>query len=461
MKVKPTVFRMYDIRGIADQDITEEFAYHLGRAFGSWVVERGGHRVVVGQDVRPHSAKYREALIRGLVDTGLAVHDLGTVPTPLMYFSLFHLPDIHGGIQVTASHNPREYNGFKMNIGQDTVYGDMIQQLRRRMEEEAYHRPAAPGSRTPVDIVTPYLDWVSRNLDASVDFAVGVDTGNGTAGPIMEQLFDRFGVRYRGLYLEPDGTFPNHLPDPTVVKYMQDLIGLVTSEGLALGLGLDGDADRLGVVTHDGELLFGDKILGIFARDVLERNPGATIIFDVKCSQGLIEYIQRLGGKPLMWKTGHSLLKVKLKETGAPLAGEMSGHIFFKDRFFGYDDAIYAAFRLLEILKKTGKTLRELADEIPTYFSTPEIRVGCPDDRKFAVVQQVVQDFKAQGYEVIDIDGARVQFADGFGLIRASNTQPVLVVRCEGKTEAARDRICGVLRKELEKFPEVDLSAMP
>ncbi len=461
MRVKPTVFRMYDIRGIADEDITEEFAYHLGRAFGSWVVERGGHRVVVGQDVRPHSGKYREALIRGLMDTGLAVQDLGTVPTPLMYFALFQLPDIHGGIQVTASHNPREYNGFKMNIGQDTVYGEMIQALRARMEQENYVRPAQGGSRTSVDIVSPYLDWVNQNLDASVDFPVGVDTGNGTAGPVMEALFQRFQVPYRGLYLEPEGTFPHHLPDPTVVKYMQDLIHLVTREGLALGLGLDGDADRLGVVTHDGELLFGDKILGIFARDVLERNPGATIIFDVKCSQGLIEYIQRLGGKPLMWKTGHSLLKVKLKETGAPLAGEMSGHIFFKDRFFGYDDAIYAAFRLLEILKKTGKTLRELADEIPTYFSTPEIRVGCPDDRKFEVVQQVIRDFKEQGYEVIDIDGARVQFADGFGLIRASNTQPVLVVRCEGKTEEARDRICETLKAELQRFPEVDLSAMP
>ncbi len=461
MQVKPTIFRMYDIRGIADQDITEEFAYHLGRAFGTWVVERGGHRVVVGQDVRPHSEKYREALIRGLVDTGLTVLDLGTVPTPLMYFSLHQLPEIHGGIQVTASHNPREYNGFKMNIGQDTVYGEMIQALRSRIEKEAYHTPSQRGQRERVDIVSPYIDWVTQNLDASVNLKVGVDTGNGTAGPLMEQLFQRFGIPYRGLYLEPEGTFPNHLPDPTVVKYMQDLIQLVTREGLALGLGLDGDADRLGVVTHDGELLFGDKILGIFARDVLERNPGATIIFDVKCSQGLIEYIQKLGGKPLMWKTGHSLLKVKLKETGAPLAGEMSGHIFFNDRFFGYDDAIYAAFRLLEILKKTGKSLRELADEIPTYYSTPEIRVGCPDDRKFAVVQQVVQDFKARGYEVIDIDGARVQFPDGFGLIRASNTQPVLVVRCEGKTEEARDRICQILRDELQQFPEVDLSALP
>ena len=461
MKVNPTVFRMYDIRGIADQDITEDFAYHLGRAFGSWVVDRGGDRVVVGQDVRPHSTKYREALIRGLVETGLQVLDLGTVPTPLMYFALHQLPDLHGGIQVTASHNPREYNGFKMNIGQDTVYGDMIQALKARMEREDYARAPRAGQRTPVDIVTPYLDWVHEHLDASLEATVGVDTGNGTAGPIMEPLFQRFGVAYRGLYLEPDGTFPHHLPDPTVVKYMQDLIQLVTSQGLALGLGLDGDADRLGVVTHDGELLFGDKILGIFARDVLERNPGATIIFDVKCSQGLIEYIQRLGGKPLMWKTGHSLLKVKLKETGAPLAGEMSGHIFFKDRFFGYDDAIYAAFRLLEILKKTGKSLRELADEIPTYFSTPEIRVGCPDDRKFTVVQQVVRDFKEQGFPVIDIDGARVQFPDGFGLIRASNTQPVLVVRCEGKTEAARDRICDTLKAELRKFPEVDLSALP
>ncbi len=457
MQVHQSIFRKYDIRGIAGQEITEDLAYHLGRAYGSVLKEGGGSRIAVGQDVRPHSTPLKDALIDGLRDTGVSVLDLGTVPTPLMYFALFQL-DVHGGIQVTASHNPPEYNGFKINLGKDTVYGDGIQDLRKRIETENYLKTHERGTRQTVDIVSPYIDWTREHIHIEPRFRLAIDTGNGTAGPLMKDLLDAYGIEFIGLYLEPDGTFPNHLADPTVVQYMQDLIQTVQRENLDLGIGLDGDADRIGVVDDTGTLLFGDRILGIFAGEILERYPGATIVFDVKCSQGLVEYIQKKGGQPLMWKTGHSLLKAKLKEVQAPLAGEMSGHIFFQDRYFGYDDAIHASMRLLEILSKTDRKLSDLVAEIPAYHSTPEIRVGCPDDRKFDVVAQIVQRFKDEGYHVIDIDGARVQFDDGFGLVRASNTQPVLVVRCEGKTPERLQEICELIKSKLSAFPEVDLS---
>lgn len=457
MNVNETIFRMYDIRGIYGTELDEEFAYHLGRAFSTLLREGGGNTVAVGQDVRPHSVPLKEALIDGLRDGGVNVIDLSTVPTPLMYFSLFNI-DVHGGLQVTASHNPPEYNGFKMNLGKDTVYGDMIQTIKEIIKNEKYSKTFEKGWHKNMDIVTPYIDWTTKNIKIESDIRVAIDTGNGTAGPLMEDLFDVFKIEYEGLYLEPDGTFPNHLADPTVVEFMKDLINLVKSGDFHMGIGLDGDADRIGIVDEHGNLIFGDKILAIFAGNILEKYPGATIIFDVKCSQGLVEFIKSKGGKPLMWKTGHSLLKAKLKETDAPLAGEMSGHIFFRDRFFGYDDAVYATMRLLEIISSSGKTVSQLLQEVPEYNSTPEIRVGCPDEHKFRVVADIVKYFKEKGYDVIDIDGARVQFEDGFGLIRASNTQPVLVVRCEGKTKEKLDEICDLIWNTLSMFPEVDLS---
>lgn len=455
MKVNPIIFRMYDIRGIVGEDITPEFAEALGRAYGTYVRERGGKRVSVGKDVRPSSEELKDALIEGLKSTGLHILYIGTVPSPLMYFSLFHY-DLDGGIEVTASHNPREYNGFKMNIGKETLYGDEIQKLREIIEKENFLRTAERGKIENIDVVDPYVSFLKDNIRVEREIKVAIDCGNGCAGPIVEEVYPEFPIRYDGIYMEPDGTFPNHLPDPTVEKYMQDLMDMVKKGDYELGVGFDGDVDRIGAIDENGNIIFGDKLLGIFAGDLLREIKGAQIVFDVKCSQGLVEYIERLGGKPIMWKTGHSLLKAKLKETNAPLAGEMSGHIFFNDKFFGYDDALYASLRLFEILSKTGRKLSELVAEIPFYYSTPEIRVGCPDERKFEVVKELVDYFKAK-YRVIDIDGARIQFEDGFGLVRASNTQPVLVLRFEAKTQERLEEIKKIVYDALRMHPEVEL----
>ncbi len=460
MRFPETVFRKYDIRGIAGEEITEDFAYTLGLAFAQYVRPRNVERVAVGGDVRTHTPPLKEALIRGLMEGGLNVVDLGTVPTPVVYYSLFR-GGVQASIQVTASHNPAPYNGFKMNLGPKSVFGEAIQTLRRIMEEGPQKAPNR-GSRTLHDIVPLYVDDLTRRVEITRELHLVLDTGNGATGPVMTRLLARFpSVRVDGLYLDPDGNFPNHLPDPTVVKYMQDAITRVRETGADLAVGLDGDGDRIGAVTHEGRLLFGDQLLGIFARDVLSRHRGAPIIFDVKCSQGLVEAIERWGGRPLMWKTGHALLKAKLAETPeAPLAGEMSGHIFFRENFYGFDDALYATLRLLEILSRTGKSLKELAEEIPTYHATPEIRVGCPDEKKFAVVADLVGRVKREGYQVIDIDGARVQFDDGFVLVRASNTQPVLVVRAEARTPERLNELKELLRTWLSAYPEVDLSAL-
>jgi phosphomannomutase/phosphoglucomutase len=320
-----------------------------------------------------------------------------------------------------------------------------------------YH-PFEKGKLETRSITGDYIERLVKDVKINGDINVAVDTGNGTAGPIIEELYPALGIKYEGLYLEPDGRFPNHLPDPTVEKYMHDLMELVRKGSFDLGVGFDGDSDRIGAIDETGKIIFGDKLLGIFAKSVLEEFPGSTIIFDVKCSKGLVEYIEKLGGKPLMWKTGHSLLKAKLRETDAPLAGEMSGHIFFNDRYYGYDDAIYASLRLFEILTGSGKKLSELVAEIPHYFSTPEIRVGCPDDRKFEIVAELVKYFKSQNLNVIDIDGVRIEFEDGFGLVRASNTQPVLVLRFEARTPQRLEEIKNIIISKLKEYPEVDLS---
>lgn len=455
MRWPENVFRMYDIRGIAGEEITEAFAYTLGLAFAQYARPQNVERIAVGGDVRTHTPPLKDALIRGLLEGGMNVVDLGTVPTPVVYFSLYR-GGVQASIQVTASHNPAAYNGFKMNIGPKSVFGEEIQKLRQIMEEgpTTSHR----GNRTVQDIVPLYVEDLTRRVHIERPLKVVLDTGNGVAGPVMQRLLEAFpSLEVIGLYIEPDGRFPHHLPDPTVVDYMQDAIEKLKQSGADLAIGLDGDGDRIGAVTHTGTLLFGDQLLGIFAQDVLRRNPGATIIFDVKCSQGLVEAIRQWGGSPLMWKTGHALLKAKLAETPeAPLAGEMSGHIFFRENYYGFDDALYASLRLLDILSRTGKSLEELREAIPTYPSTPEIRVGCPDERKFAVVDNLVSVLKQEGYEVIDIDGARVQLEEGFVLVRASNTQPVLVVRAEARTPERLAEYLNLLRRWLSRYPEVD-----
>ncbi len=456
MKINPQIFRMYDIRGIVGTDITPEFAYHLGKGYGTIIKQSGGNRLSVGNDVRKSSPELKDALIEGLTSVGVEVLDLGTVPTPVMYFSTFTLP-VDGGIEVTASHNPKEYNGFKLNIGKESFFGENIQKLRDIIEKENYFKTHERGKRIHQPIMSNYIETLLKNIKIEREIYLGLDTGNGIAGPVFEEIFAELPVKYTGLYLEPDGDFPNHIPDPTVVKYMKNLMELVPREKLELGVGIDGDADRIGAIDENGNIIFGDKLLGLFAKYVLKEYPGAPIVFDVKCSQGLVEFIERNGGKPIMWKTGHSLLKAKLREVNAPLAGEMSGHIFFNDRYFGYDDAIYATLRLLEIVSREEKTLSQLISEIPFFYGTPEIRVGCPDDRKFEIVKELVNYFKSH-YHVIDIDGARIQFEDGFALVRASNTQPVLVLRFEARTKEKLEEYKKIVYNKLKEYKEIDLS---
>jgi len=394
--------------------------------------EHGAKLVSVGRDCRLSSDQYAAALIRGIVSTGLDVLDIGVVATPLMYFSLFHW-NLDGGIQITGSHNPSDYNGFKICLGRESMYGEQIQDIRRRLEAGEFRRGDGHVQTRPV--VEPYQDLVVENVRAlERPIRVVVDGGNGTGGPIGPAIYRRLGAEVTELFCDMDGRFPNHHPDPTVPENMQDLIDSVRETGADLGIAFDGDADRIGVVSGAGRIVWGDELLVIYARDVLSRNPGGTIVSEVKCSQRLYDDIEAHGGRAIMWKAGHSLLKAKMKETGALLGGEMSGHIFFKERYFGYDDAVYAGARLLEILAGCGRSVDELLSDLPPSHTTPEIRIDCSDDLKFKVATHVRDHFRESGADIIDVDGVRVRFASGWGLVRASNTQPVLVMRFEAET---------------------------
>ncbi len=386
----------------------------------------------VGRDCRLTSAPYAAALVDGLCATGLTVLDLGVCTTPLVYFSLFHWR-LDGGVQVTGSHNPADYNGFKLCLGTEAMHGDAIQELRRRMERGDF--ATGDGRVEPRAVVPPYQDYVVSTLGRLArPLHVVVDAGNGTAGPIAPPIYRAMGARVTELYTDMDGRFPNHHPDPTVVENMADLVRTVAATGADLGVAFDGDADRIGVVSGAGRLVWGDELLVLYGRDVLERNPGATIVSEVKCSQRLYDDVARRGGRAIMWKAGHSLLKAKMRETGALLGGEMSGHIFFTERYFGFDDAVYAGARLLEILGRTGRSVDDLLADLPPACSTPEIRVDCPDDVKFRIAERVRDRLRAAGHDIIDVDGVRARFAHGWGLLRASNTQPVLVLRFEADT---------------------------
>jgi phosphomannomutase/phosphoglucomutase len=432
--ISPGIFRQYDIRGIVDKDLTVEAALGVGKAFAAYLRGKGLTRAVaVGCDNRPSGPRLRDALVRGLTSSGVDVLDIGVVPTPLLYWSLHHLV-VDGGIQITGSHNPPEYNGFKICVGTESLHGDGIQELYRIIQEDAFIE--GQGSSRPVAGVIPnYVDdIVARIGPLSRKLRVVFDAGNGAGSLVAEQLFSRLGVDGTYIFCESDGTFPNHHPDPTVPENLEDIIAEVAKQQAELGIAFDGDADRIGVVDGHGNIIWGDHILILYARDVLARTGrGQPIIFDVKCSQALPDAIAAAGGKPIMWRTGHSLIKDKMKETMAPIAGEMSGHMFFAEGFYGHDDALYGGARLLRIIADAGKRVDELLADVPHFVSTPEIRVDCPDDRKFAVVDDAVRYFRAR-YDVIDVDGVRVQFGDGWGLIRASNTQPVLVTRYEART---------------------------
>jgi phosphomannomutase/phosphoglucomutase len=434
VELNPAIFREYDIRGIADRDFDAEFARRLGQAFGTLALEHDARRVSVGRDCRLTSDAYAAALIDGILSTGLGVVEIGVVTTPLVYFSIFHW-GLDGGIQITGSHNPADYNGFKVSLGRDSLHGEQIQDLRRRIETAAFRDGTGVYERRP--IVPEYQDYVVTNVGPLArPMRIVVDAGNGTAGPVAPAIYHRLGAEVTELFTDMDGRFPNHHPDPTVEENMADLVRAVAANGAELGIAFDGDADRIGIVDARGRIVWGDELLVVYSRDVLGRNPGGTIVSEVKCSQRLYDDIAARGGRGIMWKAGHSLLKAKMKETGALLGGEMSGHIFFKERYFGYDDAVYAGARLLEICARTGKTIADLLADLPPAVTTPEIRVDCPDEAKFAVAERVRDHFRASGREIIDIDGVRVKFARGWGLLRASNTQPVLVMRFEARTAA-------------------------
>jgi phosphomannomutase len=445
MRPDPTIFKAYDIRGVVGKTLDETLAEHLGRAFGSEARARGERAVAVGRDGRVSGPALAAALIRGLASTGLDVVDLGPVTTPMLYY-VAATRGKHGctsGIQVTGSHNPKDYNGFKMVMGGAAIYGDAIQALRRRIEAEDY--VSARGRSARMDIGAEYRQRIVGDCKQARPMKIVVDSGNGIPGASAPAILKALGNEVIDLYSQVDGSFPNHHPDPSKPENLADLIKVVHATGAEIGLAFDGDGDRLGVVTAGGNIIYPDRQIMLFARDILKRHPGGTIIYDVKCSQRLPVAVREAGGVPLLWKTGHSLIKAKLKETGAPFAGEMSGHLFFGERWYGFDDAMYTAARLLEILSRQADPSAFL-DALPTSFSTPELNVPCAEGEHHRVVAELlarVADgrMKFDGGELGTIDGLRVDFADGFGLVRASNTTPVLVLRFEGHTPDALHRI--------------------
>jgi phosphomannomutase/phosphoglucomutase len=446
--MNPEMFREYDIRGIAGKDMTEDEVVLIGKAVGSFLKQRGCSKLNVGRDCRLTSEPYSQKVIEGLLSTGCNVIDIGVCPTPVFYFSIKHLKQ-DGGVMVTASHNPSEYNGFKLCIGLDSIHGQDIQKIRQIIDEESFVQ--GQGSLSSTDLIPSYKNFVIDNINLNRTLKVGVDAGNGTAGVVAVPIMRKLGCEVHDIYCEMDGTFPNHEADPTVLKNMQDLIALVQQKKLDLGIGYDGDGDRIGVVDENGNIIYGDKLMIIFSREILSRKPGATFISEVKCSKTMYEDIEKNGGRAVMWRTGHSLIKKKMKEESAELAGEMSGHMFFADRYFGYDDATYASCRLLEILSNSVETISELISDVPQTFTTPEIRVDCPDDEKFVVVKKVTDYFRKL-YDVIDIDGVRVLFDDGWGLVRASNTQPALVLRFEAMSEQRLAEIRDLVESALVDF---------
>lgn len=458
--INSNIFREYDIRGIAETELTDENVALIGKAFATWMLAQGRKQLVVGRDLRLSSDRLRDALVNAMLGCGVDIIDIGVVPTPTQYFGIIHF-EAEGGVMITGSHNPREYNGFKMSKGLraddghlsvGAVYGQDIQELYQIIRSNKF--ASGKGKIETVNITPEYIAAVKQRVKIHKRLKIVVDPGNGCGALFAPDLWEEMGCEVVRLYAEPDGNFPNHLPDPTVMKYIKDLREKVLAEKADLGIGYDGDADRMGIIDNLGRPIFADKLLALFARDTLTRYPGATIVFDVKCSQALPEMIEKAGGKPLMWKTGHSLLKAKMKEEHSPLAGEMSGHIFFSDGYFGFDDAIFGSGRLMQILTQSGKTMAQLHDEVPAFVSTPEIRIDATDEDKFNVVADLVAYFK-KSYQVIDIDGARVLFGDGWGLVRASNTQPVLVIRFEAKTQERLNQIAEIFKKKLREYPSV------
>ena len=445
--MNPRIFREYDIRGLVDQDLTDDTVRLLGLGLATYLFRQGKSRVVVARDGRLSSPRFRDSLVQGMVSGGLEVIDIGLCPTPVFYFSLFHL-DRDGGAMITGSHNPPEFNGFKVCSGKETLYGKQIQEIRRIIESQNF--TGGRGSVSCRETIPAYQKFLVENIHLHRKIKVVIDSGNGTGGLVAPKILRDLGCEVHDLYSEVDGRFPNHHPDPTIPEYLEDLVAKVGETGAEVGIAYDGDADRIGAVDHRGNIIWGDQLMILFSRQVLKTHPGATIVAEVKCSQNLFDDIARNGGRGIMGQAGHSLLKKQMREEKALLGGEMSGHMFFADRYFGYDDAIYASCRLLEILSQTDKGISQLLGDVPKAYNTPEIRVDCPDDRKFPIVEKVKESFRRE-YPVVDVDGVRVIFPDGWGLVRASNTQPVLVLRFEARTLERLREIRALVEKRVKE----------
>jgi phosphomannomutase/phosphoglucomutase len=443
---KPSIFREYDIRGIADEELMDADLELLGQALGTYLIRDSGRTICLGRDCRLSGGRIHAALLKGLLASGANVLDIGTVPTPLLYYSAVHF-EAAGGVMITGSHNPPEYNGIKTVCGPGTLHGEQIQQVLKLIQGNDFE--SGSGTVKEIDAATPYVEEIASQFQFARRVKVVLDAGNGTAGPVFHRILEKLNVEPIELFFEMDGRFPNHHPDPTVPENLRDLAKAVRKEKAELGIAFDGDADRIGALDEKGNVVYGDMLLLIFGREILSRKPGATFIGEVKCSQAMYDKLAELGGNPVMYKTGHSLIKAKMKQAQAELAGEMSGHMFFADRYYGFDDALYAACRLLEIVAKSGKPLSAQLEGVPKTVSTPELRVDCPDDKKFLVVEKVAEIVRKR-HQVVDVDGVRVPFAQGWGLVRASNTQPVLVMRFEATSEKLLDEY----RCEIEEIVE-------
>ena len=443
------IFREYDIRGIVGQDLTDETVSLLGKAIGTFFIRNGAKRIAIGFDARESSPRFRDLLVQGFNAAGCDTVLIGRVPTPVLYFTVF-TKDVNGGVMITGSHNPPDHNGFKICLGKSTLFGSQIQEIKEIALGGNFAK--GEGTNENLEVLADYeKDILSKiNLGARKLKAV-VDGGNGMGGVTAVPIYEKLGVELVKLFTEPDSNFPNHHPDPTVVENLQDAVKAVKETGADLALAFDGDGDRIGVIDENGRIIWGDELMVLLSRSVLQERPNSTIIAEVKCSQTLFDDIARHGGKPLMWKAGHSLIKAKMKETDAVLAGEMSGHIFFADRFYGFDDATYAGARVLEILSNTDKTLSELLADLPETFSTPELRVDCSDERKFEIVGKIADEFSKTN-KVITIDGARILFENGWGLVRASNTQAILVLRFEADSEENLQKIRETVESRVKDF---------
>lgn len=449
----PIIFREYDIRGVYNEQFDLDFAYNLGRSFATYVFNKTSKkqmRLSIGYDARKSSVAIVEKLSQGLKECGAEVYILGLVTTPVCYYSTFQL-DLDGAIMVTGSHNPPEYNGFKVSLGKTTIFGEEIQNLKKIMQAGNYI--SGTGSVKNYDIFPEYLARYKKEFGDIKPVKVVLDCGNGAGGSIVRKLFNACGLNPEILFEQPDGTFPNHHPDPTVEENLVDLAKKVVATGAVCGIGFDGDADRIGVVDHTGKMIYGDELMTIYARDVLKEKKGAKIVGDVKCSDRMYHDIAKNGGEPIMWKTGHSLIKEKVKNEKAPFGGEMSGHVFFADRNYGYDDAPYAGLRLCEILANSGKSIPELLAGLPSAFNTPEIRINTTEDKKVLIVEKVKEKFAHETDVTLNlIDGIRISFTDGWALARASNTQPVLVVRFESITANGLARIQASVMDVVNKY---------